>query len=247
MIELATDAGVLARFVRDLHADSGADELLAECTVPCDHDDREVAALAWASRIVDEYRSVAVFGELLILLAELEAPYRALCAVQHLIGDELRHARLCAGVVSWLGGGIDVDLTDLALPPPAAGETRGHRAALIVARELVVAEEESITVLAACRDATTAAVPRAVLSSLLRDEVRHAATGRAVLRLFDPGGPLAHALTTDERAALPAVIAADRAALRAVYRDAARGGVGRALGASITAADLEAAAATRVT
>lgn len=240
MIDLATDATVLARFARDLHADGGADEILAACTAPCDAPaaDREVAALAWASRIVDEYRSVAVFGELLILLAELEAPYPALCAVQHLIGDELRHARLCAGVVDWLGVGVDVDLTDLALPPRAATETRGARAAAIVARELVVAEEESITVLAACRDATTHPIPRAVLAALLRDEVRHAATGRAVLALFAATGPLGAAITGDERAALPAVMAADRAALRAVYRGAARGGPGRALGASITAADL---------
>ena len=41
-----------------------------------------------AGRIVDEYRSVSMFSELLRLLSDLEAPYPALCTVHRLIGDE---------------------------------------------------------------------------------------------------------------------------------------------------------------
>jgi hypothetical protein len=43
-----------------------------------------------------------VFSELLGLLADLEAPFAALCAVQRLIGDELRHTQLAATVVDCL-------------------------------------------------------------------------------------------------------------------------------------------------
>lgn len=237
MIDLATDDALLARFARDLDGPT----VPAPIAIDVPHADREVARVAWAHRIVDEYRSVAVFGELLVLLANLEAPYPALCAVQRLIGDELRHARLCAAAVDWLGGArdLDVDLSDLALPPRRSDETAGRRAAEIIARELVVAEEESIVVLAACRNAATEPAFRAVLAALLRDEVRHAAAGRALFRLFDAGGPLAHTIVETDHAELAAVMAADRADLRAVYRQAARGGPGRALGASITALDVE--------
>jgi hypothetical protein len=234
MIDLTTPDPLLERFVRELHGDplsAAAPDLSAHSAA-----DRAAARLAWANRIVDEYRSVAVFGELLILLAELEAPYPALCAIHHLIGDELRHAHASAVVVGWLGGTADlsIDLADLALPPRPPSESRGRRALLIVARELVVAEEESVAVLAACRDATTAPSIRAVLAGLLRDEARHAATGRALLRLLLP------TVDAADRADLDAVMADDRAELRARYRAAATGGPGRALGASVTIADLDA-------
>ncbi|MBA3462329.1 MAG: ferritin-like domain-containing protein [Deltaproteobacteria bacterium] len=236
MIDLASNDSLLARFARDLDGQA----ITAPISIDVPHADREVARVAWAHRIVDEYRSVAVFGELLVLLANLEAPYPALCAVQRLIGDELRHARLCAAAVDWLGGTeeLDVDLSHLALPPRRAGESSGRRAAEIIARELVVAEEESIVVLAACRDAATEPAFRAVLATLLRDEVRHAAAGRALYRLFDEGAALARTITDADHAELAAVMAADRAELREVYRAAARGGPGRTLGASITTRDL---------
>ncbi len=242
MIDLATDDALLARFVRELHG--GVDVPPSPPARPITAgtaEDREAARLAWAHRIVDEYRSLAVFGELLVLCAELEAPYAVLCAIQHLIGDELRHARMCAEVVTWLGGAADlaIDLSSLGLPPRAADESPGRRAARIVARELVVAEEESIVMLAACRDATTEPSCRAVLAALLRDEVRHAACGRALLRVFEHGA-LAHVLTDADRADLRAVMATDRAELRAIYRAAATDGPGRAFGASITGAEVEA-------
>jgi hypothetical protein len=242
VIALETDDALLARFVRELHAH---DAIPAPATpfASGTADDREVARYAWANRIVDEYRSVAVFGELLVLCAELEAPYAVLCAIHRLIGDELRHARLCADVVRWLGGVNDlaIDLTSLALPPRGPDETPGRRAALVIARELVVAEEESIVMLAACRDAATEPACRAVLAGLLRDEVRHAACGRALLRVFtDAGGALAHAITDGDRADLQATMAADRDELRAVYRRSATGGPGRPFGASVTLAEVEA-------
>jgi len=240
VIDLATDVPLLARFAHDLDPRPPAPPR----ALAASEADRAAARVAWAHRIIDEYRSVVVFSELLGLLAELEAPYPALCAVQHLIGDELRHARRSVDVVGWLGGAgeLDVDLAGLGLPPRAPGESRGRRALLIVARELVVAEEESIVVLAACRDATTEPACRGVLAELLRDEVRHAATGRALYRAFDHGA-LARAVPAIDRADVPAMMAADRAALRAGYREAATGGPGRTLGASITVADLDAAAA----
>src|SRR5205085_10482770 len=131
---------------------------------------------------------------------------------------------------------LAIDLGDASLP--RSDEPASVRALRIVARELVVVEEESVLALAAYRDATTEPAIHAVLASLLRDEVRHAATGRALLGVFEHGalGDETAAL----RAELPAVMAADRAALRAAYADSARGGPGRALGGCIERADLDA-------
>src|SRR5207302_7861157 len=64
-------------------------------------EDVRAARLAWASRIIDEQRSVVVFSELLCLLAEAQAPLEALATVERLIADEARHVSLCAGVVEW--------------------------------------------------------------------------------------------------------------------------------------------------
>ncbi len=197
---------------------------------------RDAARFAWATRIVDEYRSVAVFAELLGLLADVEASLPALCAVHRLIGDELEHTRVTAEVVDWLGGqgGLAIDLAGVGLPPREADESPTIRALHIIGRELVVAEQESIYALAAYRNATTEPAIRAVLETILADEVRHAAFGRALFR--ELGGRL----DDGERARLAEIMAADRAALRAEYLASACGGEGRALGGSIERADLEA-------
>jgi hypothetical protein len=240
MIDLATDVRLLSRFVDDL-------ERTAPKPMPVRPDlaayaarDLDAARIAWATRISDEYRSVAIFAELLRLLADLEAPFPALCAVQRLIRDELRHTQMTAEVVDWLGGTADleIDLRDVGLPPRRASETPAMRALRIVAREIVVGEEESIYALAAYRDATTDPAIRGVLDQILTDEVRHAAAGRALLALFDRG-ELART-TEDLRANLPDLMAADRADLRAHYLDSATGGPGRALGACLERADLDA-------
>ncbi len=236
MIELSTEGGLLRRFVDDL-------ERTTPRAVPARPDltvyrgeEREAARLAWASRIADEYRSVAVFSELLMLLADLEAPYATLCAVQRMIGDELRHTHLMARVVDWLGGRDDlaIDLADVGLPPRDAGESPATRAVRIVGRELVVAEEESIAVLAAYRDATTEPAIRTVFQIVLADEVRHAAAGRAILAALARAPRTASACS-----GLDDAMAIDRAELRVGYRTLAIGGPGRRLGASIELADLE--------
>ncbi len=234
MIELGAGVAPLARFATELR---GAVRAAPDVTT-FSMAEREVARQAWAARIVDEYRSVAVFGELLHLLADLEAPFAALCAVQQLIGDELRHTGWCADVAGWLGGHDDfeIDLADIGLPE--RGELgKARRALEIVGRELVVGEEESVVVLAAYRDAATEPAFRAVMAGLLRDEVRHAAVGRALLGLFTDGA-LARSVSDEDRVEVTATMVADRAELRARYRASARGGPGRALGASIRVADL---------
>jgi hypothetical protein len=244
MIQLDATPTLLARFTRDLLA-SDVSELTGLGVDPGAHDatDLAVAHHAWTERVVDEYRSVVVFAELLQRMGECEAPFDALCAVHALLGDELRHTALCARAAAWFGppSRFEVDLAGLALPP--SDDPPLVRSLEIVVREIVVAEAESVTSFLAYRDATTDPAPRAVLSVLLRDEVRHAAAG---LALRDT---LAAMLPASARGAvlehLARVEAVDRADLRQRYDEAARGGAGRTLGASITPADLAAARARR--
>lgn len=234
MIELGGIHAPLARFASDLRGDAFARPDVEAYTA----EDREAARQAWAVRIIDEYRSVAVFSELLHLLSDLEAPFAALCAVQTLIGDELRHTGWCAEAASWLGGHDDfeIDLADIGLPERGS-VSKARRAFDIIGRELVVGEEESIVVLAAYRDATSEPAFRDMLAGLLRDEVRHAATGRALWKLFLDGSMARH-VTDADRSALTRVMATDRADLRARYELTAHGGPGRALGASLEPHDL---------
>jgi hypothetical protein len=240
VIELLTETPLLSRFVIDLERTASRPMPARPRLAGYADVEIEAARIAWATRIADEYRSVAIFAELLRLLTDCEAPFAALCAVQRLIGDELRHTQMTAEVVEWLGGSVDleIDLRDVGLPPRGPTETPAMRALRIVARELVVVEQESIYVLAAYRDATTEPAVRGVFDVVLADEARHAAAGRALLALFDRG-ELART-TVELRASLPEVMAADREDLRAHYVESAVGGPGRALGACIEVADLTA-------
>lgn len=241
MIELAASRiALLRRFVGDL-------QLTSPRTLPAPPDlrafaaaDVEAARLSWASRIVDEYRSVAVFAELLHLLTDLEAPFAVLCTIHRLIGDELRHTQVTAMVVEWLGGAADlsIDLSEVSLPARSADESTIARAVQIIARELVTVEQESIYALVAYRDATTEPAIRAVLELVLLDEVRHAAAGTALLDELRRG-PLADACAAELDRVGPQLVA-DRAHLRATYRASAAGGPGRALGGALEPADLEA-------
>ncbi len=235
MIRLQCTEPVLSRFASELAAEGPRLDLRPDLRGACPRD-VEAARLAWAARIVDEYRSVVVFSELLTLLARLEMPYAALCAVSRLVDDELRHTRRCAEVVDWLGGmeDLEVDLEGLALPPTE--HTTAGRAYAIVAREITVAERESVRVLVAFRDATTDAAVRKVLSELLADEVRHAAVGprlESVMRRELPAEAFGAVL--DE---IDETLERDRQELRAFYREMAEGGPGRRFGASITREDL---------
>lgn len=240
MIELApSSVSLFRRFVDDLQTTSPRRLPARPDLSAFADDDVEAARLSWASRIVDEYRSVAVFAELLHLLTDLEAPFSVLCTVHRLIGDELRHTQLTATVVEWLGGSADlaIDLSEVSLPPRPAGESAPARAVQIIARELVIVEQESIYALAAYRDATTEPSIRAVLDLVLLDEVRHAAAGRGILEELRRG-PHGAAVAA-ELARLDRQLAIDRDHLRSVYRASAHGGPGRALGAVLELRDLE--------
>jgi hypothetical protein len=78
-----------------------------------------------------------------------------------------------------------------------------------------------------------------VLETLLCDEVRHAATGRALLSLLTES--FAQLPVRGMLSRLPGMIEDERVRLRALYRAAATGAPGRALGVSLRPEDLDTA------
>lgn len=232
MIDLDSRPGALARFVRDLDAQAPRSlEGLRPDLDDATEAERDAACFGWAVRIVDEYRSVVVFTELLAHLAAARAPYAALATVQRLIGDELRHARLCAEVAGWFGplDALAIDLDGLGLPPSTL--THEERALEIVVRELVIGEGESVACLRAYRDATTDRAVHAALSVLFADEVRHYAAGRALEALLDASFP--SELVCAARARIEPGLAADVAHIRRAHRAGATNGPGRRFGVSL--------------
>lgn len=230
MIDLCTSSSTLARFARELEAE-GAPRALSPDLRGASQEDLEAAQIGWASRIVDEHRSVIVFSELLGLLATIGAPWETLAAVQRIIGDEIRHTKICAELASAFGplAGLAIDLDDLALPP--SDEPPARRAVRIVARELVIGEGESVAVLRAYRDATSDPACREALSAILADEARHAAAGKHLLeRLIGAIAPVELAPLLGE---LPSTMRTDAATIRRIHRAAAADGPGRRYGVSI--------------
>lgn len=239
MIDLITQPPTLARFVRELEAQAprAIASLRPELAGATDIE-RDAACFGWASRILDEYRSVVVFTELLGHLAAARAPYAALATVQRVVGDELRHARLCAEVAAWFGplDALEIDLEGLGLPP--SEHTHEERALEIVVRELVIGEGESVACLRAYRDATTDPAVRAALSVLLADEARHYAAGRALEALLSESFPAE--LVAGARARIDARAMDDIAHIRRAHRAGATGGPGRRFGVSLHADEIPA-------
>lgn len=220
----------LDRFVRELEAQSPDPiDTLEPDLSSCSDADREAARWGWAFRVIDEYRSATRFTTLLGDLLDMEAPYALLAAVHRLIGDELRHAHLCARFAASFGSldAMRLELDDLGWK--GAPRPRRERALEIVVRELVIGEGESIAMMRCYRRATTDPCAQRVLDLLLTDEARHFATGRhledALLTLHPDLAPF--------HASLEDTLLEDVRAIRAQHRDGARGGPGRAFGVSL--------------
>ncbi len=226
----APGSATLDRFVRELEAQAHEPlDVLEPDLSRATEADREAARWGWAYRVIDEYRSATRFTQLLHDLLDAEAPYATLAAVHRLIGDELRHARLCARFAASFGplDDLRVELDDLGWKGPVRPPR--ERALEIVVRELVIGEGESIGMMRCYRRATSDPAAQRVLDLLLTEEARHFATGQQLEQTLLDAFPALAAF----HESIEDVLLDDVRVIRAQHREGARGGPGRAFGVSV--------------
>jgi hypothetical protein len=150
------------------------------------------AASVWTARAAQERRSAAVFATISGGLSRLPLPLPLLGAVARIASDELRHTELCRRVAMELGAGSfldDLTGTERRLRMPDVDPATAVASLLLV--EGAVGETISTALFAATREATVEPRSRAALSSILKDEARHARTCWAAFEV------LAHAMPLD--------------------------------------------------
>jgi hypothetical protein len=141
-----------------------------------------IAASAWPLRAAEELRSAFVFRAIAHAARIAGAPSAAWApSLWRVVGDELRHARLCTELGARLGAApprhdlSPVRARLLALPDPR------RRLTHLLLVEAALGETVSVALFRAGRRAAVEPATRAALSSILADEVRHAQLGWALL------------------------------------------------------------------
>jgi hypothetical protein len=144
-------------------------------------DERELAIATWQQRMHNEHVSARVFAALIPQLMRAGINDGRLSAVAAMIEEELGHARLCAAAVTALGGTAVVALGELAEVPrhddaePVEALLRNVISIACVSETIAVAQIE------AEHEAAGPPPLRAILRSILADEVGHARFGWKLL------------------------------------------------------------------
>ncbi|MBA3394211.1 MAG: hypothetical protein H0T89_16305 [Deltaproteobacteria bacterium] len=149
--------------------------------------DREAAIAEWRGRMVNEHVSARVFAQLIPQLMRAGLPADVQANVADMVAQELRHGRLCAGVVEALGGAAVIALPELA-DVPAHGDATPVEAVLRNVLAISCLEETvAVALLETGRQLSEPAPIRAVVTEILRDEIGHAKLGWQLARALLPG------------------------------------------------------------
>jgi hypothetical protein len=170
------------------------DAVAAEVSAP--REVLEAAAAHWTRVGQMEHASIAAFARFTLHLLALGAPPELIQASQQALGDETKHARLAFALASAYGG-VRVGPGPLAIEGALDGfDVRTFVCTLI--REGCIGETvaamEAREALEGARDPAV----RAVLETIARDEVRHAALAWRTLRWVIASGRLGRASVHDE-------------------------------------------------
>jgi hypothetical protein len=140
------------------------------------------ARRAWTGAAFQEHRTGAACAATLRALIEARAPVDLIAMACRFPLDEMVHVELCARLSMELGGGSEIryDPRDLIYEPSR------ELSPLLIATELVVhnfcvGEALSIPLLRGSSKAAEHALPRAVLSRIVRDEALHGSFGWSYL------------------------------------------------------------------
>jgi len=134
------------------------------------------AALAWQTRAVQEYHSLALFTDLASSVHQLGAPLDWSGALARMIADEVRHTELCLRFAEMLGAPPpSIEPADLRLPV-ADHSLRAHVRRTIVAA-FCIGETLSGRMFARCLRAATVPLAQNVIRAIAEDEAFHAKFG----------------------------------------------------------------------
>ena len=136
-----------------------------------------VAIGTWRARMRNEHVSARVFAQLLPQMMEVGVPAVSQQAVATMISDELRHGRLCAGVVLGLGGEAVVEVPPLPDVPTHDDADALEGLVRNVLSVSCLSETVAVSLISAERLNAGHPVLDETLESILADEVRHARFG----------------------------------------------------------------------
>jgi hypothetical protein len=143
---------------------------------------RRLAASVWRFRYSAELDAAARFERLAGELEAVDAVPPVVAMAREAAADELKHARMCAGLVQWLGGTPPTArLSHSARPPSPAGLGARDGVLYEVVAMSCLTETLSAALIGEMVLQAKDAHVRKVMRDILRDEVSHARLGWAHL------------------------------------------------------------------
>ena len=136
-----------------------------------------IARAAWPMKAAEEFRSASIYAALASAATHAGLPLDLVALVASTSIDELRHAALCAAVARALGDETPIEASMGVVRARTANDRPRALALELLLVEVAMGETVSCALFRTGRDATTEPLIRAALSSILRDEARHARSG----------------------------------------------------------------------
>jgi hypothetical protein len=144
----------------------------------------QFASRAWTMRGEQEHHSAAIFSDLQSFLIDVDIPLDVLSQINRIVGDELRHAELCAEIAGLMGATPphSRSLSRGALPSTSA--ERRARGLHIVLVEGAIGETISASLFNAGRRVAEEPCTKTALTLIHQDEALHARSFWEMLTLL---------------------------------------------------------------
>ncbi len=169
--------GVDLMAVVDLRDEAAALAIVLHDAPPLSAEDLTAAHATWRGRMVNEYVSSRVFGSLVGQLIAAEVRPARVAEAAGMVGDELRHARACAGVLHALGGEAIAALPDLPTVPEHEDAGPLETVLRNVLSICCLSETVAVALISAEYFELEGTAIGAILRDILADEVRHSRFG----------------------------------------------------------------------
>ena len=160
-------------------------------------DELDRAAVAWKTRALQEFHSLALFTQLSTQIHLLGAPLDWCGAFARMIADEVRHTDLCLRMCEALGRPAAPEISEAELHLGSERTLRAH-VRDVVAASFCISETVSGLMFKRALKAATVPLARDVTAAIVTDETFHGELGWELLAL------LMREITVEDRAVLVA-------------------------------------------